>query len=161
MALFCIDYSCDNVVAACNHLSRFSQSSVTCLSLGIHHDVSNTDRMVERQPSFRERASQCRDQLQQIKNIATQTLQSQRTPSTARRALLEAVERGINDRLRKLEAWSTEFAKASQTKDQDVIAQASDLFDRLTASIARINTNLNARLKYRRLYFACLALHKR
>ena len=117
--------------------------------------------MVERQPSFKKRASICQGQLQHIKSFTTQTLQSQRTPSKSRRALLEAIERSINDGLRKLEAWSTEFAKASQTKDEDVIAQASELFDNLTESILKVDTSLKSRLKYRRLYFAFFALHKR
>lgn len=119
--------------------------------------------MVEqRQPKLlRERAENCVERLQQLKQHANNGLVSNRTRSRAKWELLSGVLHDVNDSLRTLQAWIAEFSKGDQTANPQVITTAVELFKSLSKSIESAHDALASRLRHRKLYLRGLVLHKR
>ena len=106
-----------------------------------------------------DRARSCVEQLQRLKQRAEKGLHNHRAIST--QELLKGVEQDINDSLRNLKAWITEFEKGDQTDKPQIIATATKFFDHCHQRIVDALTALNSRLRHRRLWVIGFILHKR
>ena len=113
-----------------------------------------------RQPMpLRERAEECIKQLQELKTKAESARRFHRTSPTP--DLLTRVERDVNDSLRFLQAWITQFTKGKQTGNSQIIGTVGELFRSLEQSIDAAYDALSSRLRHRRLWLVGFILHKR
>jgi len=101
-----------------------------------------------RQPhSLETCAAECIRELDALKRRAQH---SHRISST--KELLEAVARKVDNNVRSLQAWNTEFSEGVQTENESITNAIAHFFESLYHSIASARESLDKRLRYRRLY---------
>ncbi|KAG8527331.1 uncharacterized protein KY384_007483 [Bacidia gigantensis] len=118
-------------------------------------------RRVDSDSFLKSSAEECVKRLTNLRQRAERSLSSDLAVSKSKRNLLDGVINDVKDSLRRLQAWITEFTKADQTQDANLLTNATTLFESLSTAIDHAITNLEARLSHRRMKIKGFVLHKR
>lgn len=108
---------------------------------------------------LRPQASSCLEKLKEVKQHAEDARRSHKTASTQR--ILQTVQNGVNNSLRHLQAWITEFDKGRQADNTAIINTTARLFDDLQRLIGDVRNALTSRLRHRRLWVIGFIIKKR
>ena len=110
--------------------------------------------------SLRNQVASCLQQLEELKQLAERGVYSY--PSESGQKLLKGVEYRVNEILRRLRTWNSDFEQGTIASKPPTVKLVESLFRRLHRRISEASIALNSRLVHRKLLLLGLIVrHKR